>query len=67
MRENALGCAGGHSSPEGDQIMTATANTMLLVWRLREARRLRETILGRQERLRGSLPQWALAPLRLVG
>ncbi len=47
--------------------MTVTANTMLLLWRLREARRLRETILGRQERLRGSLPQWALAPLRLVG
>ena len=47
--------------------MTATANTMLLVWRLRKARRLRETILGRQEQLRGSLPQWALAPLRLVG
>jgi hypothetical protein len=47
--------------------MTATANTTLLLRRLGEVRSRRETAVSRQERLRGSLPGWAVAPLRLVG
>jgi hypothetical protein len=47
--------------------MTASANTTLLLRRLGEVCRRRETIISRQERLRASLPGWAMAPLRLVG
>src|SRR5262245_33915253 len=47
--------------------MTMIANTALLVRRLGEARRRRQTIVDRQERLRGGLPEWAREPLRLVG
>src|SRR4051812_30658417 len=47
--------------------MTVIVNTLLLVRRLGEARRRREGIGIKQERLRGSLPEWALAPLREVG
>jgi hypothetical protein len=47
--------------------MTVIANTTLLIRRIGEARRRRDAVVDRQERLRGSLPQWALAPLQLVG
>jgi DNA-binding transcriptional MerR regulator len=47
--------------------MTVIANTTLLIRRIAEVRRRREAIVDRQDRLRGSLPQWALAPLQLVG
>ena len=47
--------------------MTMIANTALLVRRLGEARRRRQAIVDRQERLRDGLPEWARQPLRLVG
>jgi len=47
--------------------MTVIANTTLLIRRIGEVRRRREALVDRQDRLRGSLPQWALAPLQLVG
>ena len=47
--------------------MTVIANTTLLIRRISEVRRRREALVDRQDRLRGSLPQWALAPLQLVG
>ena len=47
--------------------MTIITNTTLLIRRIAEVRRRREAVVDRQERLRGSLPQWALAPLQLVG
>lgn len=47
--------------------MTVIANTTLLIRRLGEFRRRRDTLVDRQERLRGTLPDWALAPLQLVG
>ena len=47
--------------------MTIITNTTLLIRRIGEVRRRREAIVDRQDRLRGSLPQWALAPLQLVG
>jgi hypothetical protein len=47
--------------------MTIITNTTLLIRRIAEVRRRREAVVERQERLRGSLPQWALAPLQLVG
>ena len=47
--------------------MTVIANTTLLIRRISEVRRRRDALVDRQDRLRGSLPQWALAPLQLVG
>jgi hypothetical protein len=47
--------------------MTVIANTTLLIRRIAELRRRRDTLVDRQERLRGTLPEWALAPLQLVG
>lgn len=47
--------------------MTVIANTTLLIRRLGELRRRRDILVDRQERLRGTLPDWALAPLQLVG
>jgi len=47
--------------------MKVITNTTLLIRRIGEVRRRREAIVDRQDRLRGSLPQWALAPLQLVG
>lgn len=40
---------------------------MLLVRRIGELQRRRELLLAKQERLRRSLPEWAVAPLQLVG
>jgi hypothetical protein len=47
--------------------MTVIANTTLLIRRIAELRRRRDALVDRQERLRGTLPEWALAPLQLVG
>jgi hypothetical protein len=47
--------------------MTVITNATLLIRRIGEVRRRRDAVVDRQERLRGSLPQWALAPLQLVG
>jgi hypothetical protein len=47
--------------------MTVIANTTLLIRRIGEMRRRREALVDRQERLRSTLPEWALAPLQLVG
>ena len=47
--------------------MTVIANNTLLIRRLAELRRRREALADRQERLRSTLPDWALAPLQLVG
>lgn len=47
--------------------MNVIANTTLLIRRIGELRRRREVLVDRQERLRGMLPEWALAPLQLVG
>jgi DNA-binding transcriptional MerR regulator len=47
--------------------MTVITNTTLLIRRTGELRRRREALAERQQRLRGSLPEWALAPLQLVG
>jgi hypothetical protein len=50
-----------------ETMMTVIANNTLLVRRLGELRRRREALADRQERLRSTLPDWALAPLQLVG
>ena len=47
--------------------MNVIANTILLVRRLAELRRRREGLVDRQDRMRRSLPEWAFAPLQLVG
>ena len=47
--------------------MTVIANSTLLIRRIGELRRRREALVDRQERLRSTLPEWALAPLQLVG
>jgi len=47
--------------------MTVIASTTLLIRRIAEVRRRRDTLVDRQERLRGNLPEWALAPLQLFG
>lgn len=47
--------------------MTVIASTTLLIRRIAEVRRRRDALVDRQERLRGDLPEWALAPLQLVG
>jgi hypothetical protein len=47
--------------------MAVIANTTLLVRRIGELQRRREALLERQDRLRRSLPEWAFAPLQLVG
>ena len=47
--------------------MTVSADTTLLIRRIAEVRRRRDALVDRQERLRGNLPEWALAPLQLVG
>lgn len=47
--------------------MTVITNATLLIRRIGELRRRRESLAERQERLRGSLPDWALAPLQLAG
>lgn len=47
--------------------MNVIANSTLLVRRLNELQRRRQALLDRQDNLRRSLPEWALAPLQLVG
>src|SRR4051812_30757933 len=47
--------------------MAVITNTALLVRRMGELRRRREGLLDRQDRLRRGLPEWAFAPLQLVG
>ncbi|MFO1039129.1 MAG: hypothetical protein U1E45_19980 [Geminicoccaceae bacterium] len=47
--------------------MSVITNSMLLVRRIGELQRRRELLLAKQERLRRSLPEWAVAPLQLVG
>ncbi len=47
--------------------MTVIANTILTARRIAELQRRRRELLERQERLRRTLPEWAFAPLRLVG
>jgi hypothetical protein len=47
--------------------MNVIANTTLLTRRIGEFRRRREALVDRQDRLRSNLPEWALAPLQLVG
>lgn len=47
--------------------MTVIGNTTLLIRRLGELRRRRDVLVDRQDQLRGTLPEWALAPLQLVG
>lgn len=47
--------------------MTVIANTTLLIRRIAEMRRRRQALVDRQERLRSTLPEWAMAPLQLVG
>jgi hypothetical protein len=47
--------------------MAVITNTTLLVRRIGELQRRREGLLDRQDRLRRSLPEWAFAPLQLVG
>src|SRR3712207_6400275 len=55
------------ASERMERMMTVIANNTLLVRRLGELRRRREALADRQERLRSTLPEWALAPLQLVG
>jgi hypothetical protein len=47
--------------------MTVITNTTLLVRRIGDLQRKRDALLDRQDRLRRSLPEWAFAPLQLVG
>lgn len=47
--------------------MTVIENTTLLVRRLNDLQRKREALVDRQDRLRQNLPDWAFAPLQLVG
>ncbi|HET6468879.1 MAG TPA: hypothetical protein VFG43_10935 [Geminicoccaceae bacterium] len=43
------------------------ANSALLVRRINEMQRRRETLADRQEQLRRTLPEWTFMPLQLVG
>lgn len=47
--------------------MTVIHSTILLTRRIADLQRRREALVEKQERLRRSLPHWALAPLQLVG
>ena len=47
--------------------MNVISNAMLLVRRINELQRRRDSLLERQERLRRTLPEWTFAPLQLVG
>ncbi|MEK0083781.1 hypothetical protein [Benzoatithermus flavus] len=47
--------------------MTVITNATLLIRRIGELQRKRAALAERQEQLRGSLPDWALAPLQLAG
>lgn len=47
--------------------MVVVASSILTVRRIAELQRRRRALVERQERLRRSLPDWAFAPLRLVG
>ena len=47
--------------------MTVIASNMLLVRRIGELQRRRAALLDKQERLRGALPDWTIAPLKLAG
>lgn len=47
--------------------MTVIANTALLSRRLSELQRRRDALVDKQDRLRRTLPEWALAPLQLAG
>ena len=47
--------------------MNVITNSTLLVRRIAELQRRREGLLDRQDRLRRTLPEWAFAPLQLVG
>lgn len=47
--------------------MTVITNTTLLIRRISELQRRRDGLVDKQDRLRRSLPEWALAPLQLAG
>jgi len=47
--------------------MTVINNSILLVRRIRDLERRRDILVERQDRLRRTLPEWAFAPLQLVG
>ena len=47
--------------------MTVITNTALLIRRINELQRRRDSLVDRQDRLRRTLPEWALAPLQLAG
>ncbi len=47
--------------------MNVITNSTLLVRRIAELQRRRDGLLDRQDRLRRTLPEWAFAPLQLVG
>lgn len=47
--------------------MNVISNSMLLVRRINELQRRRDTLMARQAHLRRTLPEWAFAPLQLVG
>ena len=47
--------------------MSVITNSLLLVRRIGELQRRRQSLLERQEQAQQHLPEWALEPLRLVG
>lgn len=47
--------------------MTVITNSTLLVRRYNELQRRRKSLLERQDMMRRTLPEWAFAPLQLVG
>ena len=47
--------------------MTVITNSTLLTRRIAELQRRRDALVERQESLRGNLPEWTFAPLKLVG
>ncbi len=47
--------------------MTVITNTALLIRRINELQRRRDSLINKQDRLRRTLPEWALAPLQLAG
>ncbi len=47
--------------------MNIITNSMLLIRRIRELQRRRDSVVDRQDILRRSLPEWTFAPLQLVG
>ena len=47
--------------------MTVITNTALLIRRINELQRRRDSLVNKQDRLRRTLPEWALAPLQLAG